>query len=459
MDDLARAEPLPRNAEELAALLARRGNGAGQRRIGLELEMGVLRREDLTPARYEGPHGIGPLLERVHAAGSFPERVEEAGNLIALKRSDGASLTLEPGGQLEISTAPHTDVSAIAADLEDQLRHIVPLAAEEGLRLLGGGLIPAAQEAMPWMPKARYRIMREYFRSLGEPGRRAHTMMQRSLSVQVTLDYADAAEACGMLRLAFLAAPITTAVFAASPFDDGREAGFRSLRAEAWRFTDPKRAGEIPACMTPQATLVDFAEYALDSPMMFRIAGGEHLAQHGASFREVLAAGAWPDGAAVTHADLWNHLGSIFTDARLKKGVIELRSTDGQAPADLFAIPALWVGLMYDEQARQAALDLLGGLALDAPRAALLESVPRDGLQARWGARTVQDLAQQLLDLAQAGLQRRVDAELEQPTVLDRLTPFRELVAQGRSPADGLLERWRGEWGQQLGPLVEHLSF
>jgi glutamate--cysteine ligase len=283
-------------------------------------------------------------------------------------------------------------------------------------------------------------------------------MMQRTLSVQVSLDFSSGDEAAEMLRVAFLVSPIATALFAASPFDGPEESKFLSVRAQAWRFTDPKRAGEVTASANPGATLKDYAEYALDSPMMFRIKGDDYLPMHGASFREVLSAGQWADGEPVSVADVWNHLGSIFTDGRLKKGLIELRSTDGQLPGDLDSVAAFWVGLLYDKQARAAALELLGGLDAE-EREKALDQAPRFAFSASWGERPMIDVARDLVTIVQGGLERRVAEGLEAEGTLQLLAPVERRLRQGRTAAEELLELWRGRWKRDRAHLIEALRF
>jgi glutamate--cysteine ligase len=430
--------------------------GRGERHVGVELETGVLRAEDLQPATYEGTPGIGLLLERFVGEGLFAEPALEHGRIIGLRSPGGESITLEPGGQLELSSRPHLDLLDLDRAVGARVREMVRLAEAEGLLLVGGGLIPSPQEAMPWMPKDRYRIMRAYFETLGEPGRLAHTMMQRTLSVQVSFDYRDGLDAAELLRLSFLAAPVATAIFAASPLDGTEESGFLSFRAEAWRFTDPGRSGEVAPCARERATLRDYVEFALDVPLMFRAWDGQHLPMHGASFRGVLERGSWGDGTPVTLDDLWTQLGSVFTDARLKKGLVELRSTDGPLPGEVSAIPAFWVGLLYDGESRAAVADLLGRTS-DEARARAIAEAPRLGLAASYGDRTLLEVARDLARLARQGLERRIDAGLERPEALDLLAPIERRLAAGRSPAHDLLDAWRGEWGRDRGRLIEAL--
>ncbi len=442
----------PRTTEAVARWLAGAGRGAGPARVGLELEVAVLDRgEDgasAVPTPHEGPRGIGALLERACADGGWTPGLE-AGRVIAATGPAGDTLTLEPGGQLELSTAPAPHVAGLVAQARERMRWLADLAEGLGLSLVGGGLAPWAQADAPWMPKGRYRVMREHFAALGAPARLAHHMMQRTLSAQVTLDYVDEADAAALLRLGVLAAPVATAAFACSPLEaerrggDGAAAprlapnGLRSLRAEIWRFTDPARAGEPPG-VAEARDLGPYVAWALEAPLMFRLRGGEHVPLHGAPLRPALEAGRWEDGTPLDLDDVRTALNAVFPDARLKRGLVELRSVDGPRPGDLGEVPAFWVGLAYDPEARRAALDLLARAGA-AARAEARARVPREGLAAPWGAGTVLDVARDLADLAHEGLANRVRAGLEEPAAVELLSPLRARLARGQSPADELL--------------------
>lgn len=456
----------PGTAQGVASLVAQHGRGPTARLlVGDELEMGVLRARDLSPVPYEGPDGIGALLERLLRRGGEP--VHDGGHLIGLSAPEGHRLSIEPGGQLELSTSPNADQAGLARELAERTRWIASEADALGLLLVGGGLVPAPQEAMPWMPKGRYRIMRAYFAGLGEGGKLAHHMMQRTLSTQVTLDWRDRRDANELLRLGFLAAPAATAIFANSPlrFTTGpggataRPSGLLSKRAEIWRFTDPARSGELPGVLDAADPLLAYVDAVLDVPMMFRVKDHEYHPQHGASFRRVLEAGRWEDGTPVTTDDLWTHLNGVFPDARLKRGLIELRSTDHQSPQDIMAVPAFWVGLLYDRDARAAALEAVGGTTR-AERDAARAVVPRVGLAAPWGRRRLRDVALELVRIARAGLARRTVAGLEgaglegtpAPTLLDRTLAR---VEAGRSPAHEVLDAWTTAWNGDLRAFVE----
>lgn len=450
----------PRDAAGVADLLARAGRSfAGPRLIGAELEMAVVRQADLSPAPYGGSRGIGALLERVQACESGFRLEREGEHVIGLSGPDGGTISLEPGGQFEISTAPHPTLAALDADLRRKTACVARLADDLGLYLLAGGMTPASQEAMPWMPKGRYRIMHEYFAGLGQGGRLHQVMMQRTLSTQVSVDYAGAADAAELLRLAFLAAPVATAIFANSPLDGTLEDGILSHRAEAWLWTDPGRTGLPSACARPGASLLDFADYAVDVPAMFRVdAEGGYHAMNGASFREALARGAWSDGAPVTEPSVWQHLNGVFTDARLKKGLVETRSTDGQSPDELTTVPAFWTGLLYDDAARADAAALLDDVGVPALQDAA-RAVPREALRAACGARSMLEVARDLVAVARAGLERRVERGEEEPGATDYLAPVEARVAAGRTPAEELLARWSGDWGRDLRRLVEAVRF
>lgn len=434
---------VPRTADEVTALLAAAGRGPEARLlVGDEVELAVLRAADLLPARYEGE--IGALLDALHRQGGYAP-VREAGTLIGLSHDDGHRLSLEPGGQLELSTAPQPGVVALEAAARARLGRLAATAEAFGLWLVAGGMVPARQDDVPWMPKGRYRVMRAYFQGLGDAGRLAHHMMRRTLSDQVTIDYRDGDDARDLLRLGYLLAPVTAAVFASTPLDGGEESGLLSFRAEIWRFVDPSRQGEPPGIVEAADPLRAYVEWALDAPMMFRVVDGEYQAMHGASFRAVLEAGVWPDGPPLTTADVWVHLNSVFPDVRLKRGLVELRAIDGQAPGDVVGSAALLCGLLYDAEARAAVRDLLGDVDAAAREKARVE-VPRRGLGAAYGRRSMLEVARALVDVARAGLARRAAAGLEDPRAPDLLASLEQRLRAGRTPAEDLLDAWRGPW-------------
>lgn len=447
------AAPVPRTPEEVATLLAAAGRGrASALLVGDEIELGVVRASDARPATYEGPDGIGALLEDLRRAGGY-EPARENGALIGLTHQDGHRLSLEPGGQLELSTAPQRGVVALEAAARAGLARLSAAAQERGLWLLAGGMVPAAQAAMPWMPKGRYRLMRAYFQALGESGRLAHHMMQRTLSNQVTIDYRDADDARDLLRVGLALSPVAAAIFANTPLDGPEEAGLLSLRAEIWRFTDPSRQGEPPGVVEAEDPLLRYVEVALDAPMMFRVQQGEYVAAHGASFRRALTEGAFPDGTPVRLDDVWVHLNSVFPDVRLKRGLVELRAVDGQPPAEQATAAAFWSGLLYDPDARGAARELLAPVDA-AARAEARREVPRRALHARYGRRSMLEVALELVTLAREGLARRAAAGLEDPRAPELLEPVARRVRAGRTPADDLLDAWRGPWARDVRALA-----
>jgi glutamate--cysteine ligase len=440
---------VPSDAAGVADLLVE--GLAGDRLLGIELEMGLLRREDLRPPSYEEAGGVGALLQRLIREQDY-EPVYEGEHVIALDRADGNAITLEPGGQTEIATKPWTSLVDLDRGMKEKLRPLAEAVAAEGLYLIGGSLALTPQDAAPWMPKARYALMRAHFEALGEAGRLAWVMMQRSLSTQVSLDYADDPDGAELLRLGFLLAPIATAIFANSPFDGWEESGFLSYRAEVWRYTDPARSGDVEACMKPGASLVDWVDYVLDAPPMFRIRGGEYVAPGTGSFREVFSERRWPDGSTLSLQDVWNHANGVFPNARAKRGMVELRSTDGQRFQDLAQIPAFWTGLFYDAESRAAVLDLLGDVSFADHQATQVE-VPKKALGARWGERPLAEVAREVVALAKAGLGRF------EPEAVPLLEPVERRVAAGTCPAEELLAAWRGELGGDRRKLAEHLAF
>lgn len=423
----------------------------GKRLVGVELEMGLLRRDALRPPTYGEAGGVGALLERLASEQGY-QRAYEGHNVIALDRDDGNAITLEPGGQTEIATRPWDSVCALHAGMLERLRPLAEAAAAEGLYLLGGSLALVPQADAPWMPKGRYKLMRAHFKALGDAGRLAWVMMQRSLSTQVSLDYADAEDGAELLRLGFLLAPLATAIFANSPLDGWDETEFLSYRGEVWRYTDPERCGDVEPCMRPGATLNDWVDYMLDTSPMFRVIRGAYVEPCQSNFREVFESGCWPDGTPLIRQDIWYHANGVFPNARAKRGMVELRSTDGQRFQDLPEIPAFWTGLLYDPESRAAVLDLLGDVPYAAHQTAQAE-IPRKALDANWNGRPLREVAAEVVEIARAGLGRR------EPEAVKFLDPVAERVAAGRTPAHALLDAWRGALGGDRRKLAEHLAF
>ncbi|MFN6955235.1 MAG: glutamate--cysteine ligase [Acetobacteraceae bacterium] len=442
MSNPGEADPTPiTHVRDLAAWFAAGSKPRGAWRIGTEHEKFGFRRSDLAPPPYE-PGGIRAVLEGLAARGWEP--ILDRGNPIGLKRG-GASVSLEPGGQLELSGDALADVHATKAELDAHFAGVREVAAPLGLGFAPLGFHPLARrEDMPWMPKARYAIMRAWMPQAGSLGL---DMMLRTCTVQVNLDFGDEADMREKFRLSLALQPVATALFANSPFLEGRPSGFLSLRARAWTDTDAARTG-IPACaFEPGFGFERFAEFVLDVPMYFVMRDGRFVDATGATFRDFLA-GRHPKltGIAPTIGDFADHVTTVFTDVRLKR-FLEMRGSDAGPPEMLVAEPALWVGLLYDDAAQKAAFALVRDWTAEEV-SALRAEVPRAALSARIRGRRVQDVARDMLAIARQGLRARGLGEER------HLDPLDEIAASGVTLAERWLARVEREWGGDVRPVL-----
>jgi glutamate--cysteine ligase len=403
-------------------------------RIGPEAEkFGVF--ADGTPVPYSGERSVLRVLEHLVSAHRWvAEREHEGAPVIALARA-GASVTLEPGGQLELSGAMAKDVHEVYAECGTHMAEIGPLSRQLGITWLAVGFHPfARREDFEWVPKQRYAVMRRY---LPTRGSRALDMMLRTCTVQANYDYGDEADAMRKMRVSLALAPATTAMFANSPFTEGKPNGGVTFRGRTWLDVDPDRTGLLPALWAPDAGFDRYVEWALDVPMFVFKRDGRAIENEGQSFRRFMADGF--DGDRPNLDDWKLHLNTIFTDVRLKK-TIEIRGADMQGGGLAGALAAVWTGILYDERALSEAEALVQGWTHDEV-ADLRTRVWRDGLRSPFRGRPLADVAVRVVAIARGGLERRavVDAASgrDESVYLDRLA---ELVSRGQCPADVLLE-------------------
>ncbi len=393
--------------------------------IGMEHEKVGVYTDPARLGRAPDYETIRTLLEAMAARGW--SRTEEHGRLIALHRPTCGTITLEPGGQLEHSGAPWPSAVAAVRDNGKHLDELLPIAAELGVAFLGVGFRPfGTLDDVPWMPKGRYRVMREY---LPTRGARAHEMMKRTATVQANLDYTDEADAIEKLRLGLGLSSLVTALFAASPLVDGRPSGMQSHRASCWLETDPDRCGLLPFAFKPGASFRDYAEWALDVPMFFVYRDGDYRAMH-LTFRRFLREG-W-NGEKATLADWEVHLSTLFPEVRLKT-YVEVRQADASTREMVRALPALWRGLFYDRQAREAAWQLVASWSFD-ERLDLYRRTPREGLRATARGTPLSTLWANLYTVAPQTLVRLGAAD-----GAALLEPLDEVLTEGRSVADRML--------------------
>jgi glutamate--cysteine ligase len=427
---------------DLLAHFQRGCKASEERRIGLEHEkIGVVLTPDgrvlpLPYAAESGPAEIRTLFAGLQARGWLPSSEGGVdGAVIALKRNR-ASVTLEPGGQFELSGAPQlTDVAAVA-ELDAHIAELLPLADAAGVAFLGCGFRPLGTWAdVPWVPKGRYAIMREYLPTRGSLG---VEMMKRTATVQANLDYTSEADAMAKLRMSIALGPFVTALFAASPLVDGKPGGYQSFRAACWLDTDPDRCGTLPFVFRDGASFADYAEWALDVPLFFIYRHKRYITAPGVTFRRFMAEGY--AGERATLADWELHLSTLFPDTRLKQ-YVEMRTADAGPLSTVRALASLWRGWLYDAEAERAATALVSPYS-HAEIAELRTAVPRQGLAAKLRGQPIAALCRELVDIARAGLSRIADAQS-----LALLEPLQAYAAAGRCPADDILDAFHAAAG------------
>jgi glutamate--cysteine ligase len=400
------------------------------------------------PLPYDGPRSIRALLDGlVRDFGWAPVREGEA--VIGAKKG-GANVSLEPGGQFELSGAPLATIYETEAELDAHLREVHALAGPLGVGFMGIGAAPVwRHEDMPRMPKGRYRLMTDY---MGRVGTHGTQMMYRTSTVQANLDFGSEADMVKKLRVALALQPVATALFASSPFFEGRPTGLRSWRSRIWRSLDDARTGLMPWAFEEGMGFQRYADWALDVPMYFVYRDGAYVDALGQSFRDFLR-GRLPalPGEVPTLSDWADHLTTAFPEVRLKQ-FLEMRGADAGDRAHLLALPAFWVGLLYDASALDAAWDLVKGF--DAPtREGLRVAASESALMGEAGGVRLLDLARAALEAAEAGLAARARAGV--PDERPFLDPLRRSVDTGRSQADDLLARHEGEWGGDLAQVYD----
>ncbi|WP_284944882.1 glutamate--cysteine ligase [Acidisoma cladoniae] len=424
---------------QLADYLAAGAKPPERFRIGTEHEKFGFRHSDLTPPPYE-PGGIRAMLEGIAPHGWTPILDQE--KPIGLSKS-GASISLEPAGQFELSGGLCRTLHETQAELDAHLAEIRPVAERLGLGFAPLGFHPLARrEDMPWMPKGRYSIMERYMPKVGSRGL---DMMTRTCTVQVNLDFASEADMVRKLRVSLALQPFATALFASSPFYEGKPNGLMSNRAQVWTDTDNARSGIPTAVFERGFGFERFADYVLDVPMYFVYREGRYIDVSGASFRDFMAGRLKGfEGQQPTMGDFADHITTVFTDVRLKR-FLEMRGADAGNPAMMTALSAFWVGLLYDDAALAAAEALVADLGAEALMA-LRAAVPKQGLDAIWRHGHLRDLVAPLVEIATDGLTARglKNAAGEDEGIY--LEPLREIAAGGPTQAEHWLARWHGDW-------------
>jgi len=423
-------------------------------RIGTEHEKFGYDLATLKPLPYDGPCSVRAVLEGLRDRYGWAP-VREGDNLIGLSKA-GANVSLEPGGQLELSGAPLETIHQTCDEVNQHLAEVKDVADGIGAGFIGLGAAPDwRHDEMDMMPKGRYRLMTRY---MGQVGTHGTQMMYRTCTVQVNLDFASEADMVQKLRVALALQPVATALFANSPFWEGRPAGVLSYRSRIWRDLDPDRTGMLPFVFEDGFGFEAWVDYALDVPMYFVYRDGDYIDALGQSFRDFLA-GRLPalPGETPTLADWADHLTTIFPEARIKK-FIEMRGADGGPWRRLCALPAFWVGLVYDRGALDAAWDLCRAWTAE-EREALRVDAAATGLRAEIRGRPLRRVALELLDIAEAGLKARARAHGFDADESHFLSALREIASSGITPAEELLARYHGEWQGDLSRLYAEYSY
>ncbi len=441
---------------ELAAYLEAGCKPRDAWRIGTEHEKFGYCRDTLAPLPYDGPRSIRAMLEGMRDRFGWSP-VFEGDHIIGLEK-DGANVSLEPGGQFELSGAPLESIHQTCDEVNQHLREVKEVADTIGAGFIGLGAAPIWRHSdMPVMPKGRYALMTGYMDRVGTHGTQ---MMYRTCTVQVNLDFGSEADMVQKLRVALALQPVATALFANSPFFEGRPNGHRSWRARIWRDLDPARTGMLPFVFDDGFGFEAWVEYALDVPMYFVYRDGRYIDALGQSFRDFLA-GRLPalPGERPTLSDWADHLTTIFPEARLKR-FIEMRGADGGPWRRLCALPALWVGLTYDQTALDAAWDLVRGWDAEL-REGLRVAASVDGLQAQVAGVRMHELAREVVAIADAGLKARArpGAGGLLPDETHFLDALRESLETGQTPADELLARYHRDWQGDLSRIYDDYSY
>lgn len=442
--------------EQLAQYLASGCKPKTDWRIGTEHEKFGYCKDTLQPLPFEGERSIEAVLAALRDRHGWAE-LREGGKLTGLEK-DGANVSLEPGGALELSGAPLESIHETCDEVNQHLREVMDIANEIGVSFIGLGAAPTWTHAqMPLMPKGRYKLMDAYMGKVGTMGR---TMMRRTCTVQVNLDFGSEADMVQKMRVAVALQPVATALFANSPFFEGQTNGHKSWRSRVWRDLDADRTGMIPFIFEDGFGFESWVQYALDVPMYFVYRDGKYIDALGMSFRDFLA-GKLPamPGEIPTLSDWADHLTTAFPEARMKK-YIEMRGADGGPWRRLCALPAFWVGLMYDQGALDAAWDLVKHFDAET-REALRVRASVDGLQAQVGDIRMLDLARQAVAISHQGLKARArpGAGGMIPDETHFLNALTESIDTGKAPADELLAQYHGAWNGDLTRIFSEYSY
>ena len=446
--------------DELVAWMEAGCKTPDQFRIGAEHEKIPFYRADNAPVPYDGRNGVSDgiraLLEGLQARTGWAPIMDGAALIGLYDEQGGGAISLEPGGQFELSGAPLDNVHAVEAEFDQHMADVKAVANPLGMSFLDLGMSPLWTRAeTPIMPKQRYGIMMRYMPKVGSRGL---DMMFRTSTVQVNLDFASEQDMVRKLRVSLALQPVATALFANSPFTEGKPNGMLSMRSEIWRDTDAARTGMLPFAFEPGMGFERFVDYALDVPLYFVKRGDHYHDVAGSRFRDLLE-GRLPQlpGERATMADWANHLSTLFPEVRVKR-YIEMRGCDVGPRAHISALPALFVGLLYDAVALDEAERLTADWSAD-QRQALRDTVPRLGLAATIGGRKLRDVALDTLAIARRGLARRARMDAAGQDESRHLAALEQIADSGRPLAAELLARYETRWGVSVLPAFEECVF
>ncbi|MBB3226280.1 glutamate--cysteine ligase [Luteibacter sp. Sphag1AF] len=423
-------------------------------RIGTEHEKFGFHTDNLRPPTFEGERGIRAILEGVASRYGW-DIAREGETPVALTRGK-ANITLEPAGQLELSGAPLETIHDTCVEVMTHLDEVRSVADPMGIGFLGMGFQPKwRRDEMPWMPKGRYKIMREYMPKVGSLGL---DMMTRTCTVQVNLDFASEADMVKKFRVGLALQPIATALFADSPFTEGKPNGYLSYRSHVWTDTDNDRTGMLDFVFEDGFGYERYVDYILDVPMYFTYRDGKYVDLSGQDFKRFMK-GELPalPGVKATMKDWADHLTTAFPEVRLKQ-YLEMRGADGGPWNRLCALPAFWVGLLYDDEALDAAWDLVKDFSRE-ERHALRDGVPKHALKLRFRQHTVRELALEALKIAKGGLQRRARINSKGADESVYIDPLFEFALANQTPAERKLELFHGEWAGSVDPVFREFAY
>jgi glutamate--cysteine ligase len=425
-------------------------------RLGTEHEKVPFYTADASPVPYEGGKGIRALLEGLQVRTGWEPIIENDQPIGLFDEAGGGAISLEPGGQFELSGAPLMTLHETAAETAQHIEDAKAVGEKLGLEFLTLGMSPLwTRGQTPVMPKARYRIMTDYMPKVGSLGL---DMMYRTSTVQVNMDYGSEADMVKKLRVSLALQPIATAIFANSPFTDGKPNGYLSMRSNIWLDTDKNRTGMMAFAFEDGFGYEAYVEWALDVPMYFVKRGSTYHDVAGASFRDLLAGKlSQLPGEFATHSDWANHVSTLFPEVRMKR-YLEMRGADVGGPEQIVALSAFWTGLLYDETALNDAWELVKGWSAE-EREQLRADVPKLALKATIAGRSAQDVARDALALSHAGLKRRAYRDASGQDETKHLAYAEEIASSGRTPAERLLELYHGAWGGSVLPAFKECVF